>query len=234
MMLLDRIAQLRMRAVAADDEEKIKSRAGEFAMLTERLQATTANAERVNAGRRELWSAGIVQDDHAQNQASALEVAKYLITMVEDLPVNAKFDAVKTQSSTIEAHFKRSEKFVSDAWRSHVPNVIPAVDDDLLNALDQAGVDVESIRSDIESAAATLLTLRSRVLPEPDDNRRLQSALETLNSSGGRIGEVVDPAIADVIVRAQGSGVLYSEMTPEVISGLTELGILDRFRVVLK
>lgn len=234
MTLLDRIDQLHLRAVAADDEEKIKSRAGEFAMLSERLQAATANAERVNAGRKELSSAGIVQDDHEQNQASALEVVKYLTTMVEDLSVIAKFDAVKMQGSTIEAHFKRSEKFVSDAWRSYVPKAMPAVDDDLLDALDQAGINVEAIRSDIERAAAALLTLRNRVLPELGDNHKLQSALETLNSSGRRIGEVVDPAIADVIVRAQGSGVLYAEITPEVILGLKELGILDRFRVVLK
>jgi hypothetical protein len=87
---------------------------------------------------------------------------------------------------------------------------------------------------DIESAKLALLTLSNRTLPEPGDDAKLQKALDTLDSSGERIGKLIDPAIADVVVRAQGGGVPYSEMTPEVISALKKLGILDRFRVVLK
>lgn len=234
MTFLEKINQLRLKAVAADDEDKIKSRSGEFTALRERLQGATVNAASVDAGRKELHAAGETQDGYDQDRASALAVIQDLESMVETLSVEAKFDAAKMQGSTIEAHFKRSEKWVVEAWRSYVPKATPAVDDDLLDALEQGGIDVEAIRSDIENATAAWLILRNRSLPEPGDNAKLQRALVTLNSSRKRIRELIDPAIADVVVRAQGDGVPYSEMTPEVILALRELGILERFRIVLK
>jgi hypothetical protein len=234
MTLLDRIHQLQLRAVAADDEDKIRSRSGEFITLRERFATASTTAARVDAGRKELYSTGILQIDYEQNRAIALAVVNDLINFVENLSVEAKFDAVKIQGNSIVAHFKSSEKLVADAWRSHLPSAPPAVDDELLDALEQGGVDVEAIRSDIENAKSTLLTLRNRTLPQLGDNDKLQKALDTLSSSGERIGELIDPAIANLVVRAQGGGVLYSEMTTEVILALTKLGILDRFRVVLK
>jgi hypothetical protein len=234
MTLLDRIHQLQVTAVAADDEDKIKSRSGEFTTLRERLEAATKNAARTDAGRKELQLAGIVQNDYEQRRTSALDVVKNLIATVQNLSVATKFDAVKTQSSTVEAHFTNSEKLVADAWRRHLPSAPPTVDDELLNALEQGGVNVEAIRSDIASAEMALLMLSSRRLPEQGDNAKLLMSLDTLNSSGARIGKLIDPVIADIVVRAQDGGVPYLEMTPQVISALKKLGILDRFRVVLK
>jgi hypothetical protein len=234
MTLLDRIHQLQLRAAAADDEDKIKNRSGEFTTLRERLISATAKAARADIGRKELQSAGVVQDDYEQNRAFALAVVKDLMATVESLLVEMKFDVAKMQGNTVEAHFKSSEKFVADAWKRHLPSAPPSVDDELLDALEQGGVDVEAIRSDIESAKMALLTLSRRTFPESGDNAKLQGALDTLSSSGERIGNLIDPAIADVVVRAQDGGVPYSEMTAEVILALKELGILDRFRVVLQ
>lgn len=234
MTLLDRIHQLRLKAAAADDEDKIKRRSGEFTTLRERFETATANAVRVNTGRNELQSAGIVQDDYKQNRSAALTVVKDLIAAVGNLSVETKFDAVTMQGRAVETHFKNSEKYVADAWKQHLPSAPPAVDDDLLDALEQGGVNVEAIRSDIEGAKLALLVLSNRTLPEPGDSAKLQKALDTLDAIGERIGELIDPAIADVVVRAQGGGVPYSEMTPEVISALNKLGILDRFQVVLR
>ena len=234
MTLLDRIHQLQLKAVAADDEDKIKRRSGEFTMLRERLVTATANAARVDAGRKELQSAGVVQNDYEQHRSVMLASVKDLKATVENLSVETKFDAAKMQGNTIETHFKNSEISVTNAWKQHLSSAQPAVDDDLLDALERVGVDVEAIRSDIESANLALLVLRNRVVPEPGDCAKLQNALDTLNSSGERIGKLIDPAIADIVMRAQGDGVPYLEMTSEVISALKKLGVLDRFRVVLK
>lgn len=234
MTLLERIHQLRMKAVAADDEDKIKRRSGEFTTLRERLDTATINAGRVDAGRKELQSAGIVLDDYEQNRADTLAAVKDLIATVESISVEAKFDEAKRQGRFVEAHFKDSEMSIANAWKQHLPAASPRVDEDLLDDLDRGGVNVEEIRSDIEGAKAALLILSSRQYPEPGDNAKLQNALDTLNSSGKRIANVIDPVIANVIMRAQGDGVPCSDMTPEVISALKELGILDRFRVVLK
>lgn len=234
MTLLDRIHQLQLRAVAADDEDKVRSRSGEFSTLRERLETASITATQVDIGRRELHSTGILQVDYEQNRATALAVVNDLIKFVETLSVEAKFDAAKMQGNSIVAHFKNSEKLVVDAWRSHLPSAPPTVDDELLDALEQGGVDVEAIRSDIENAKSALLTLRNRTLPQRGDNAKLQQAFDTLASGNERIGELIDPAIADLVVRAQAGGVPYSEMTTEVILALTKLNILDRFRVVLK
>jgi hypothetical protein len=63
---------------------------------------------------------------------------------------------------------------------------------------------------------------------------RLQQAQATLEASKSRIGEVIDPLVADVVVRAQTGEVPFSEMTPQVVSALAKIGILDRFLVVLR
>ena len=234
MTLVDRIHQLQLRAVAADDDTKIKSRAGEFTALRERLSTVVANAETIRAGRAELLCAGVVQDGYEQNCASALAVVRDLMTTLETLSVETPFDAVKLQSRTVEAHFNNSEAFVAGAWKQYVPGDAPSVDEDLLDALERGGVEVEAIRSDIERARSALVTLSSRAIPKLGDITKLREALDTLNSSAERIGQLIDPAIADLVVRAQGGGVSYAEMTPEVISALTTLGIFDRLRVVLR
>jgi hypothetical protein len=234
MTLVNRIHQLQLRAVAADDEYKIRARAGEFSSLRDRIQSAALNASRVAVGRKELRSAGIEQSDYEQNRASGHALVRDLIDAIESIAVHAKLDAVKMQASTLETFLKNSEKWVARAWMDNRPAEQPAVDDDLLDALEQGGVDVEAIRVDIERAQGALLTLSNKTLPERGDWERLQDALTVLISSGERIGLLVNPAIADVVVRAQGDGVPYTELTNEVVSELRGLGILDRFRVVLR
>jgi hypothetical protein len=234
MTLLSRIHELQLKAVAADDEDRIKSRAGVFATLRERLEAATTNAARANTGREELQSVGIIQEGYEQSRVAVLAEVESLISTLENLSIDANFDTMKTQASLVEAHFKRSEKFVADAWKQHLSLSPPTVDVELLDSLEQAGVAVEAIRSDIESAESTLITLGARKLPEQGDNAKLQKALDILSSIGERIGKLIDPVIADIVVRAQGDGVPYSDMTPEVVSTLKRLGILDRLRIVLK
>lgn len=234
MTLLDKLHQLQVKAVAADDEEKVKRRSGDFVDLRKRLQAATMTAGQVADGCKELESAGIVLEDYEQSRSSALAAVKSLAATVESLPLEAKFDEIKRQCGTIETHFRKSEQSVSDAWRRYLAPSPPPVDDALLDALEHAGVDVESIRSDIERARGVLTVLGNRGLPQRGDIAELKRARSTLASIKSRIGEVIDPVIADVVIRAQDGGVPYSRMTPEVVSALESLGILDRFRVVLR
>lgn len=233
MTLLDKISKLRLSAVAADNRDKLKARSGELTALRELLQRATANAAIVTAGREELRTAGYTQDGYEQDRASALAVIKDLIDTIQTLPIETKFDLIKIQGHSVEAHFRSSEKFVTSTWKAYVPSQTFADHDDLLNALAQGGINVEAIRSDIEDAESALLTLKYRALPQTGDVAKVRQALDTLNSVASRIGEVIDPAIADLVVRAQDGGVPYSEMTAEVKVALEKLGILDRFRVVL-
>lgn len=234
MTLLERIHSLQLRAAAADGEDKIKKRAGELTTLRERIGSATANAPAIAQAREELRVAGIEQADYEQRRSMVQGLVGDLIVEIESLLVSAKFDLVKLQGATVESHFKDSGTWVSTAWKAHVPTELPSVDDGLLDALERGGVDVEAIRDDIGRAQETLLVLRNRTMPVRGDVARLQEALSILHSSGERIGELIDPTIADVVVRAQGAGLPYSELTDAVVIELARLGILERFRVVLR
>ncbi len=235
MTLAEQIDSLRLRAVAADDEEKIRTRTGQFRTITDRIQGATAKADRVAVARGVLRSGGIEQEEYAELRQAVLSVVTELITTVESLTVDAKLDAVRMQARTVEQFFKNSELWAIAEWKNHLPTEVPAVDDDLLDALQHGGVDVEAIRSDIERAKATIVVLGNKDLPESGDFDRMRDALALLRSTGKRIGSLVNPAIADVLVRAQtDDGVPFAELTPDIVAELNRLNILHRFRVVLR
>lgn len=233
MTLAQRIHDLQLRAVAATDEERIKTRSGEYTAITEQLVETAGRAARVATARAELASAGILQDGLDQDQDRALAVIHEVADTVSTLRVDAKLDSVKMQVSSIIRFFGESQSWAVQAWRSLVPTELPTVDDDLLDALENGGFDIEAIRADIEQARSNVLVLRSRSLPDTGDHRRLQEALEVLAHSSKRIVDLVDPIVADLVVRAQTEGVPIDELTPDVVTELRRLGIVNRFRVVI-
>jgi hypothetical protein len=232
--LLDRIQNLQLRAVAADDENKIKTRVGEFTTLRVQLESATSNAARVAVGRGELRAAGIRQDDPAQGRAPVLAIVEDFITAARTLPVDVKIDAARLSTRTVVDFFGKSQKWVEDNWQITLQSGHPEVDDDLLDALEHGGIDVDAIRHDIDQAESVLFSLRYRSIPEAGDHAKLLRAREVLNSLGERIAELIDPRIAGIIVRAQAEGVPFAEFTNEVVAGLRQLGILERFRIRLK
>ena len=131
MTLLDRIQNLQLRAVAADDENKIKTRVGEFTTLRVQLESATSNAARVAIGRGELRAAGIRQDDPAQGRAPVLAIVEDLITAARTLPVDVKIDAARLGTRTVVDFFGKSQKWVEDNWQITLQSGHPEVDDDL-------------------------------------------------------------------------------------------------------
>lgn len=234
MTLLDRIQNLQLRAAAADDENKIKTRIGEFTTLDKQIESASSNAARVAVGRRQLWAAGIRAYDPVQSRASVLAVVEDFIAAVRTLPVDVKIDAARLSTRTVVDFFNKSQKWVEDNWQTTLQSGHPQVADDLLDALERGGIDVEPIRHDIDQAETVLLSLRHRSIPGEGDYARLIHAREVLGSVGQRIGELIDPQIAGVIVRAQADGVPFAEFTDEVVVGLRQLGILERFRIRLQ
>lgn len=234
MTLLERIQTLQLRALAADDESKIKTRVGEFTTLRDQISAATSNALRVEVGRKELLAVGHAENGDAQGRTAVLRIVEDLIEAAKTLPVEARIDATRMSTRTVVDFFGKSQKWVEDNWRVALQAGQPEVDDDLLNALEHGGIDVESIRHDIDQAETVLFSLRFRSIPEAGDYTRLIHAREALRSVGARISELIDPRIAGVIVRAQSEGVPFTEFTDEVIAGLRQLGILERFRIRMK
>lgn len=234
MTLMDRLNALSLRAVAADNENQIKARSGEFVQITEEVKLTTKSAKEVEAARSELRAAGIEQEGYDQLREETVATANDLISTVRSLPVSAKLDTVKSQVKTVERFFSGAERWVEREWKEILAADPPAIDDALLDALQQSGVDVEDIRAEIERGELALLSLRNRRLPRAGDLERLQGALQALDESSKKVGHVVDPIVADVLVESQGEGAPLASLTPPVLSELKRLKILDRFTVVLR
>ena len=234
MTLMDRLNALNLRAVAADNENQIKARSGEFVQMTEQVTLTTKNATEVESARSELRSAGIEQEGYGQLREETVATANDLISTLRSLPVSAKLDTVKSQVKSVERFFSGAEQWVEREWKGILETDPPAIDEALLDALRQSGVDVEDIRSEIERGELALLSLRNRKLPRVGDLARLRGALQTLNESSKKVGQVVDPIVADVLVESQGEGAPLASLTSPVLSELKRLKILDRFKVVLR
>jgi hypothetical protein len=234
--LIERVQQLGTAAAATDDEYTIKHRTGELVSLAELVEALTQTARRLGEGVAELRTAGVAIDSGLTEKAK--QVAAALHALSGALPaqaVDAPLDGVKRQVRAAQSFVMDLRSFVEEAWAQERAREVPAINEELVSALAQAGIEVEEIRSDIETAQSVLVGLNNRSVPASGDVVKLAAALEALRACGERISRLVEPTLAGVILDAQrATGVSLASFTPEVLAGLARLGILDRFRVRLK
>lgn len=236
MTLIEQVQRLRVAAVAAHDQDKINRRTGELAELAERVETLIETLQRLSRGVIELRAA------HAAFEANlgpqAVQLAADLRVLAETLPSQ---DA-DTPPQALKAHVKAADGFVKglrgsveQAWTAERNREVPVIDEDLVATLNKSGIDVEEIRIEIEKAHSVLNVLKNRAVPEPGDITRLAAALESLKACGNQLTALVDPVLARVIRGAQETnGTPLNSFTPEVLSGLSRLGILDRLWVRLR
>jgi hypothetical protein len=168
----------------------------------------------------------------------AAKLAADLHVLAETLPSQ---DA-DTPPQALKAHVKAADGFVKglrgsveQAWTAERNREIPVINEDLVATLSKSGIEVEEIRIKIEKARGVLSLLENRSVPELGDVARLTAALESLQACGKQISALVDPALGRVITGAQeATGAPLNSFTPEVLAGLSRLGILDRFSVRLR
>jgi hypothetical protein len=152
-----------------------------------------------------------------------------------DMAVDANLDLAKVQVRNAGKFAADLRAFVADGWHRHVTQPLPPINRDLVDALAKSGLDVESIRAALESAHGQLLVIVNRTIPLKGDVDKFSAAFESLRGCGDRIGNVVDPDIADGILGAQeGAGMPLAWFTAERLQTLSDLGIIDRFRVRLQ
>lgn len=236
MTLIEQVQRLRVAAVAAHDQDKINRRTGELAELAERVETLIETLQRLSRGVVELRAA------HAAFEADlgpqAVQLAADLRVLAETLPSQ---DA-DTPPQALKAHVKAADGFVKglrgsveQAWTAERNREVPVIDEDLVATLNKSGIDVEEIRIEIEKAYSVLNVLKNRAVPEPGDITRLAAALESLKACGNQLTALVDPVLARVIRGAQETnGTPLNSFTPEVLAGLSRLGILDRLWVRLR
>lgn len=236
MTLIEQVQRLRVAAVAAHDQDKINRRTGELAGQADTVEMLIKTMQRLSRGVAELRAAHAAFDAGLGPQAAQL--AADLHVLAEMLPSQ---DA-DTPPQALKGHVKAADGFVKglrgsveQAWTAERNREVPVINEDLVATLSKSGIDMEEIRNEIEKAHGVLNILKNRAVPEPGDIARLAAALESLRACGKQITALVDPALARVIAGAQeGNGTPLNSFTPEVLAGLSRLGILDRFWVRLR
>ncbi|WNZ12045.1 hypothetical protein [Streptomyces sp. 11x1] len=236
MTLVEQVQRLRVAAVAAHDEDKIKRRTGELAGQAESVETLIATIQRLRKGVAALRAAHAALDADLAPQAAQLAAA--LHALAESLPgqdADTPSQALKAQVKAADGFVKGLRGSVEQAWTAERNREVPVINEDLVATLGKSGIDVEEIRIKIEKAHGVLNVLKNRAVPELGDVARLAAALESLQACGKQISELVDPVLARVITGAQeAAGAPLNSFTPEVLAGLSRLGILDRFWVRLR
>ncbi|MER7062777.1 hypothetical protein C0Q93_11605 [Streptomyces albidoflavus] len=236
MTLIEQVQRLRVAAVAAHDEDKINRRTGELAGQAENVETLIETIQRLSRGVVELRTAHTALDTDLGPQAAQL--AADLEALAETLPsqdADAPLQALKAQVKAADGFVKGLRKSVEQAWTAERNREVPVINEDLVATLSKSGIDVEEIRIKIEKAHGVLNVLNNRVVPESGDVARLTAALESLQACGKQISVLVDPILARVIMGAQeAAGTPLNSFTPEVLTSLSRLGILDRFWVRLR
>ncbi|MFF2190542.1 hypothetical protein [Streptomyces sp. NPDC058155] len=236
MTLIEQVQRLRVAAVAAHDQDKINRRTGELAEQADSVETLIKTMQRLSQGVAELGAAHAAFDAGLGPQAAQL--AADLHVFAERLPSQ---DA-DTPPQALKAHVKAADGFVKGlresverAWAAERNREIPVINEDLVATLGKSGIEVEEISIKIEKAHGVLNVLNNRAVPELGDVARLSAALESLQACGKQISALVDPVLARVITGAQeANGTPLNSFTPEVLAGLSRLGILDRFWVRLR
>jgi hypothetical protein len=237
MTLLERIQHLRTAAAAADDAHAIKQRTGALVTAAEAVESLLKDVRQVAGGMAELRAGGIAlgEDlpDAAMDKVNSL--LRETVASLAAQDVDAPLDSVKAHIKQARTLIDGLRQTVDNAWAKELSRDTPPINEELVDALAKSGMDIEQLRGEIENARGILTVLRNRAVPQAGDIARLVAARESLQSCGEKITRLVAPALAGVIMEALGdSGAPLSSFTPEVITQLAQLGILDRFWVKLK
>ncbi|MET9346278.1 hypothetical protein [Streptomyces termitum] len=237
MTLLERVLHLRTAAAAADDAYAIRQRTGALVTEAEKVESLLKDVRQIAGGMAELRAAGILPDGELA-PADIDKAARMLRQTAAALAVQD----IDAPLDSIRAHIKQARSLTDSlrqaaghAWVKELNRDIPPINEDLVDALDKSGMNVEQLRAKIENAHGVLDVLRNRAVPQSGDVAKLQAVRESLRSCGEGISRIVDPALARVIMEAQeATGMPLSSITPEILARLAQLGILDRFRVRLR
>ena len=235
MSMRTRVTNLRTAAVAVDDVVRIKTRTGDLRTLVERLELPAQSLPQLITALAELAKIEVTLDaDTIQDANEAVAGMRALARTLHGLPVDAPLDVPKSQVKAIENFTKELRLFVQANWFIFRDQDFPPINEELVEALAAGGVDVEDVRNQLLSAQTALTALKVRVIPSEGDVTKFTWAVEKLRACGERISTLVDPDLAEGILKAQSDeGIRLDWFTSERITALAELGIVDRFQVRL-
>lgn len=236
MSLRSRIQDLGTAAAVANDEHQVRLRTGQLSELSERLHRPLDDLPTLATALAEIRRFDPeLPPELNQDAAQSAEGLRAIASELPAMSVHTNLDLAKTRVRGAEKFATEVRALVSERWRRYVAQPPPPINDDLLDALAQGGVDVESIRNTMESAHAQLIAVINRTIPQAGDFAKFGAAFEAMRACGNQIGSVVDSDIAEGILGAQmENGKPLSWFTAERVRALADLGIIERFRVRLQ
>jgi hypothetical protein len=236
MSLRSRIRELRTYAEVANDERKVRLRTGQLSDLRDRVAVPAQEFPALTDGLAEIRQLKV--EIPATLDQDAIQLADGLRALAAELPgmaLDANLDLARFQVRSAEKFAAELHGFISTSWHQLVRQPLPPINEDLLDALSDSGVDVEAIRDALENAHVQLLAIGNRAIPREGDVAKHSAAFDSMRACGEQIRRVVDPDIAEGILGAQEeSGMPLAWFTTERLQTLSDLGIIDRFRVRLR
>jgi hypothetical protein len=234
--IVSRVEALERILDAVRDEER----------LNEKIGKANDQAELLRQAGEALASVGIAVHELSQAERLLPAAASQRARSISDELTQARTYLRENTLAPVETDFSllvencRDFKQEITAWVQLTWSEVrasldmPAVDEELLNQLDRAGLDVEDLRGPVESAQGDLLLLESRHLPVKGDIARLMAAAAKRRGVVDRLQQLLSPAVARFIVAAsKPPGAPLALLTEEVRAFLNHHDIESRYHIRL-
>lgn len=235
MTLMERARALDSVLRSAVDQDRLRLEIGRIDDRAAAFRTAAEELEHAATAAEELRSAGRPLADETRQALlrvqQQLEPARSEIATSPLIGAGDDFHRV-VQAATEQA--RRTSRALADAWASHVAELsIPSVDEEFLVLIETAGLQVDDLLRDVESARARITVRQGRLMPERGDVETLKDAVATLQSAVEALGSLVPPAVGDFIVQASGrTGASLDLLTEDVRAFLDEHGLTSRYRIL--
>jgi hypothetical protein len=234
--MVEKVAVLERMLDIARDEEKLNEKIGRVNDEAESLATSAEGLASVSTSAHELARASRYPPASAVERAGMLAEQIVLRRAAVSDNATSLIDAdFSDLTGECETFTREATAWAQLAWAEVRDGVeMPAVDQDLLDQLERAGLDVEEVRGPVESAEADLLLLRSRRIPVEGDLQRLIGATAKRREAVTSLQQLLSPAVARFIVSAsKPSGAELALLTDEVLAFLKDKDIELRYRIRL-
>jgi septation ring formation regulator EzrA len=232
--LLERARALDSVLRSAVDQDRLRLEIGRIDDRAAAIRTAAVELERAATAVEELRAAGRPLADETRQALSRLqqrlESARGEIASTPLVGAGDDLHAV-VQAATDQA--RRTSLALTEAWARHLAELsIPSVDEEFLVLIETAGLQVDDLLRDVESARARITVRQGRRLPERGDVEALQHAIATLQGAVEALGSLVPAVVGDFIVQASSrTGAPLELLTEDVRNFLDEHGLTSRYRI---
>jgi len=234
MRILERLASIEARAQIARDDGSLRQDLGRVQRAIDRATNLTRSLDKLAIAYRELNQ---VCGDQCASLAPALRsVGSTLSSLLEQVRTTPQSGALLEfvdEIAKAEKTVKAVEQSLIEVWASYrSQHKRPSVDRELLLIFQRAGLDVEHLLEQYDSADSKLQLIESSSLPYSGSVDNFRSSLQSLAAASAGLAGVVPDVISDFLRLADSpQGAPLSAFTSAVNAFLQEHHIADRYTI---